>query len=272
MNPSVRRWAQTWTIPIVFLALWEISTRAGLLDPRFFPPLSDVVATAGGQLVNGRLGLDLVLTLQRLLVAFALAAVFGVLIGVASGRWRTVEMLVRPLTDTLYPLPKIALLPLFIIIVGRGEVAYIITAFATGFFQIIISTRGSVRDVPTDLIEAGRNFGATGVRFFTRLLLPAIAPGLLNGLRLGMATCLITLIAAEFVGAEYGLGAMIRRAGQQFAIEEVYAGIVLTGLLGLLINVAFRLATPVALPGQRSRRIRPRQTPPVSPAQGGAVR
>lgn len=254
MSPSVRRWAQTWTIPVAAIVLWEISTRAGLLDPRFFPPLSEIVVTTIDELVNGRLGLDLMLTIQRLLMAFTLAAVLGVGIGVASGRWRTVELLIRPITDTLYPLPKIALLPLFIIIFGRGEIAYIVTAFATGFFQIIISTRGSVRDVPTDLIEAGRNFGATGMRFFTRLLFPAIAPGLLNGLRLGMATCLITLIAAEFVGAEYGLGAMIRRAGQQFAVEEVYAGIVLTGLLGLLINVAFRLAAPIVLPWQRHAR------------------
>lgn len=251
MSPSLRRGAQAWAIPIVLLVVWEVSTRAGLLDARFFPVLSDILVTAVDQLVNGRLGLDLLLTLQRLLMAFALAAVLGVAIGVASGRWRTVELLIRPITDTLYPLPKIALLPLFIIIFGRGEGAYVITAFATGFFQIIISTRGSVRDVPTDLIEAGRSFGATGPRFFSRLLFPAIAPELLNGLRLGMATCLITLVAAEFVGAEYGLGSMIRRAGQQFAIDEVYAGILLAGLLGLLINLAFRLVTPIALPWRR---------------------
>lgn len=256
MNPAVRRWAQSWAIPVIVLVLWEMVTRAGLLDQRFFPPLSDILMTTADELVNGRLGLDLVLTVQRLLVAFALSAVFGVAIGVASGRWRTVEMLIRPVTDTLYPLPKIALLPLFIIIVGRGEVAYIITAFATAFFQIIISTRGTVRDVPTDLIEAGRNFGATGVRFFTRLLFPAIAPGLLNGLRLGMATCLITLIAAEFVGAEYGMGAAIRRAGQQFAVQEVYAGLLIVGLLGLAINLVFRLITPLVLPWQR--RVQPR--------------
>ncbi|HEV7956417.1 MAG TPA: hypothetical protein VGP10_04595, partial [Marisediminicola sp.] len=111
MSPAMRRWAQTWTIPVVVLVLWEVSTRAGVLDPRFFPPLSDIVVKAADQIVNGRLGLDLLLTLQRLLVAFALAAVFGVAIGVASGRWRTVELLIRPVTDTLYPLPKIALLP-----------------------------------------------------------------------------------------------------------------------------------------------------------------
>lgn len=254
MNPTVRRWAQTWAIPVALILLWEATTRLGVLDPRFFVPLSDIAATAVQEFTGGRLGLDLVLTLQRLLMAFALAAVTGVLIGIASGQWRTVELLIRPVTDTLYPLPKIAVLPLFIIIVGRGEVAYILTAFATAFFQFIISTRGSVRNVDTALVEAGRNFGATGVRYVTRLLFPAIAPGLLNGLRLGMATCLITLIAAEFVGAQYGLGAMIRRAGQQFAVEEVYAGIFLTGILGLLINVLFRALEPLLLPWRRRAR------------------
>lgn len=252
MNPTVVRWAQTWTLPVALLVLWEATTRLGLLDQRFFPPLSEILASAVAEFADGRLGLDVVLTLQRLGMAFALAATTGVLIGVASGRWRTVELLIRPITDTLYPLPKIAVLPLFIIIVGRGEFAYILTAFATAFFQIIISTRGSVREVGTELLEAGRNFGATGMRFFTRLLFPAIAPALLNGLRLGMATCLITLIAAEFVGAEYGIGAMIRRAGQQFAVDEVYAGLLITGLLGLAINLVFRLATPLLVPWERA--------------------
>ncbi len=251
MNATVRGWAQAWTIPLALLVVWELTTRLGVLDARFFIPPSEILVSMVDQFVGGRLGGDLLVTVQRLGIAFGIAAIAGVGIGVASGRWRTVELLIRPVTDTLYPLPKIAILPLFIIIVGRGEVAYIMTAFATAFFQIIISTRGSVRNIDAELLEAGRNFGATGLRFFTRLLFPAIAPALFSGLRLGMATCLITLIAAEFVGAEDGIGAMIRRAGQQFAVDEVYAGIVLTGVLGLLINLLFRVLEPVVLPWLR---------------------
>lgn len=254
MNPALLRQLQTWTLPVLLLVAWELTTRLGVLDPRFFIPPSEIVVTVVDELVNGRLGDDLGATLRRLVIAFALAAVAGVAIGVASGRWRTVELLIRPITDTLYPLPKIALLPLLIIIVGRGEAAYVLTAFATAFFQIIISTRSSVRNVDREVLEAGQNFGATGWRFFTRLLLPAIAPSVFDGLRLGMATCLITLIAAEFVGAELGVGAMIRRAGQQFAVDEVYAGIVLTGLLGLLITLLFRVLEPLVLPGRRGPR------------------
>lgn len=251
MNTRMRGWAQAWTIPVALLIVWELTTRLGILDARFFIAPSGVAASIVEQFATGRLGLDLLITLQRLGVAFGIAAVAGVVIGVASGRWRTVELLIRPVTDTLYPLPKIAILPLFIIIVGRGEVAYIMTAFATAFFQIIISTRGSVRNVDPELLEAGANFGATGLRFFTKLLFPAIAPSLVNGLRLGMATCLITLIAAEFVGAESGIGAMIRRAGQQFAVDEVYAGIVVTGILGLAINLLFRILEPLLIPWQK---------------------
>lgn len=254
MSAATLRTLQNAAIPVALLIVWEIATRLGLLDPRFFVPVSEIIATIARELVDGRLGTDLALTLQRLALAFALAAIAGVSIGIASGVWRTFELLIRPITDTLYPMPKIAVLPLFIIIVGRGELAYILTAFATAFFQIIISTRGAVRDVDAELIEAARNFGATGRRYVTRLLLPAIAPALLGGLRLGMATCLITLIAAEFVGAELGIGATIRRAGQQYAIDEVYAGIVLTGVLGLLITLAFRLLEPLVLPWQRARR------------------
>lgn len=251
-NPAVLRRLQAWGIPVLLVVAWELLTRSELLDPRFFIPLTDVVATIVEQLRDGRLAGDLAITLRRLLVAFALAAVAGVAVGVASGLWRGAEMLVRPVTDTLYPTPKIALLPLLIIIVGRGEAAYTLTAFATAFFQIILSTRGSVKDVDPQLLEAGRNFGATGPRFFTRLLLPAIAPALFTGLRLGMATCLITLVVAEYVSAAEGLGSMIHRAGRQFAMDQMYAGIVLTGLLGHLINLTFGFLEPRLLPWHRT--------------------
>lgn len=251
MNQRLRSWAQVWTIPVIVIVLWEIATRLGVLDQRFFIPLSDMLGTLFTQLADGRLGGDLVSTLRRLGLAFSLAAVAGVAVGVASGVWRSVELLVRPVADTLYPLPKIAVLPLFIIIVGRGEVAFILTAFATAFFQIIISTRGAVKNVDSELIEAGRNFGATGPRYFTRLLFPAIAPGLFNGLRLGLATCLITLVATEFVGADDGLGAMIYRAGQQFAVDQMYAGLFLVGVIGLAANLLFLALEPIVLPWQK---------------------
>lgn len=248
MRRNLRGWLYVWTIPAALVITWEVATHMGLLDRRFFVPLSEIAVTIVDQLGDGRLARDMLVTLQRLIIAFALAAISGAVVGVASGLWRVAEMLVRPIADTLYPTPKIALLPLLIIIVGRGEAAYILTAFATAFFQITISTRGSVKNIDPLLLEAGHNFGAIGWKFYRRLLLPAIAAPLLEGLRLGMATCLITLVVVEYVGAELGLGAMIYRAGQQFAVDEMYAGIIIAGLLGHLINVAFRTLEPRLLP------------------------
>ena len=248
MRRTDHRRLQTWAIPIALVIAWEIFTRLEVLDTRFFIPLSEIAVTIVNQFQDGRLPGDLLTTILRLLAAFALAAVTGVIVGMASGLWRAAEMLVRPVTDTIYPLPKIALLPLLIIIVGRGEAAYALTAFATAFFQITISTRASVRNVDPQLLEAGKNFGATGWRFYPRLLFPAIAPALFNGLRLGMATCLITLVVVEYVGASEGLGAMIYRAGQQFAVDQIYAGIFITGFLGHLINVTFRFIEPRLMP------------------------
>lgn len=250
MMRKERRLLHTWAIPIALVILWEVLTQLEVLDTRFFIPLSDIAITIVHQFQDGRLPGDLLTTILRLLAAFAFAAVTGVIVGLASGLWRAAEMLVRPVTDTVYPLPKIALLPLLIIIVGRGEAAYALTAFATAFFQITISTRAAVRNVDPQLLEAGRNFGATGWRFYTRLLFPAVAPPLFNGLRLGMATCLITLVVVEYVGAGEGLGAMIYRAGQQFAVDQIYAGIFITGFLGHLINVTFRFIEPRLLPWQ----------------------
>lgn len=245
-----RRLLQTWTLPIVLMVLWEVATRTEVLDPRFFVPLTEIVTTIIELLTDGRLAGDLATTFRRLLVAFAIAAVGGIAVGIATGSSRAAALLFRPVIDTLYPTPKIALLPLLIIIVGLGETAFILTAFATAFFQICLSTRASVIGVDPTLIEAGRTFGATGWRFLTRLLFPAMAPGLLNGLRIGMATCLITLVVVEFVAADAGLGSLIRLAGQQFAVEQIYAGIVLTGVLGHVINVVFRGIERVALPWQ----------------------
>lgn len=245
-----RRLLQTWALPLLLVVLWEVATRTQLLDPRFFVPLTEIAATVVDLLVEGRLAGDLATTLRRLVVAFAIAAVGGVTVGIVTGSSRVAALLFRPVTDTLYPTPKIALLPLLIIIVGLGETAFTLTAFATAFFQISLSTRASVVGVDPTLVEAARTFGANGRRYVTRLLLPAIAPGLLNGLRIGMATCLITLVVVEFVAADAGLGSLIRLAGQQFAVEQIYAGLALTGVLGHLVNAVFRTIERVALPWQ----------------------
>lgn len=235
-------------VPLALAVLWEVATRAELLDPRYFVPLTEIALTIGDLAATGVLWTELGATVQRLLLASAIAAVGGVALGIATGLWRPVALFFRPLIDTIYPTPKIALLPLLIILVGLGEAAFVATAFATAFFQITLGVAGSVRDLDRSLVEAGRNFGARGPRFVTRLVFPAIMPGLLNSLRLGMATCLITVVVVEFVAARSGVGYLIQLAWQQLHVDRMYAGLVLAGLLGHSITLAFRGLERVLLP------------------------
>ncbi|MFW6090387.1 MAG: ABC transporter permease [Actinomycetota bacterium] len=248
-------------VPLVLAVLWEAATRTEVLDPRYFIPLTEIAATIGRLGADGLLAEEVGATIRRLLVAFAIAAVGGVALGVASGWWRVVALFIRPLVDTIYPTPKIALLPLLIILVGLGESAFIATAFATAFFQITLSVAAAVRDLDTTLVEAGRNFGARGHRFLVRVLLPGIMPGLLTGLRLGMATCLITVIVVEFVAARSGVGHLINLAWQQLQVDRMYAGLVIAGLLGHAINLTFRGLERLALPWR----------PPETVSVGGAA-
>jgi NitT/TauT family transport system permease protein len=262
MTPTwLRDRAPVLVVPLTLAVLWEVVTRAELLDRRYFVPLTEIAATIWQLGAAGVLTDEVGATVRRLLVAFAIAAAGGVVLGIASGWWRPVALFIRPVVDTIYPTPKIALLPLLIIVVGLGEAAFIGTAFATALFQITLSVAASVRALDPTLVEAGRNFGARGHRFFLRLLLPGIMPGLLNGLRLGMATCLITVIVVEFVAARSGVGHLINLAWQQLQVDRMYAGLVLAGLLGQAINVMFRGLEWLLLPWR----------PPTTVPVGGAA-
>lgn len=227
-------------VPVGLALAWEVATRTELLDPRFFVPLTTIFAALAELAVEGVLWQELSITLQRLVVAFGAAAVIGSILGLAAGLWRPVYLITQPLVDTLYPLPKIALLPLMIILVGIGDTAFILTAFATAVFQVMLSLSAGVRDVQPILIEAGRNYGAHGWRFISRVLIPAMMPIVLNALRLALGLSLITVLAVEFVAARSGLGNLVNLSWQQLQVPQMYAGILTAGLLGHVINVLFR--------------------------------
>ncbi|QVQ53899.1 ABC transporter permease [Spiractinospora alimapuensis] len=239
--------------PLVIALAWEALTRTEVLDPRFFVPVTTILRTMGEMAASGVLASEVAVTLQRLGLGFAGAAIGGVVLGVATGVSRTINLLFRPIIDTIYPIPKVALLPLLIIMVGIGEPAFVLTAFMTAIFQIVISVAAGVRDVDPLLIEAGRTYGATGWRFYWRVLIPGMLPSLLHGLRIGMGMCLITVIAVEFVAANSGVGNIVHLSWQQMQVPEMYVGLVVAGLLGHLISLLFSLIERVALPWRQSR-------------------
>ena len=144
-------------VPTAMLALWELCSRLTIVSPRYFPAPTTVAWTLVTRLFAGDLGTDLLVTLMRLAFAFALAAVPAVPLGLLMGMARPVRDLVEPYIAFILPVPKIALLPFLLIILGVGEPAFVLTAAGSAFFQIVISTLVGVQTMDARLIEVGRN-------------------------------------------------------------------------------------------------------------------
>jgi ABC-type nitrate/sulfonate/bicarbonate transport system permease component len=223
-------------VPLALLALWEAASRLAIVSPRYFPPPTAVGAGLVDRFVEGDLGAETLTTLSRLAVAFALAALAGVPLGLVMGRVRALREAIDPYIAFLFPVPKIALLPFLLILLGVGEPAFVLTGATSAFFQITISTLAGVQTMDPRLLEVGRNYGAHGARLFRKVILPAALPSIFTGLRLGLGLALVTIVAVEFITAKSGLGHLVYRHWQMLSTVEMYGAFALVGALGLLLT------------------------------------
>jgi NitT/TauT family transport system permease protein len=223
-------------VPLALLAVWEIASRLAVISPRYFPPPTAI----GGFLVHHFIGEDLgaetLTTVLRLAGAFAIAAIPGVPLGLLMGMARPVREAIDPYIAFLYPVPKIALLPFLLILLGVGEPAFVLTGALSAFFQIVISTLAGVQAMDPRLLEVGRNYGANGARLFRKVVLPAALPSIFTGLRLGLGLALVAIVAVEFIAARSGLGHLVYRHWQMLSTVEMYGAFALVGALGLLLT------------------------------------
>jgi NitT/TauT family transport system permease protein len=223
-------------VPLALLAGWELASRLAILSPRYFPPPTAVAAFLVQHFFGQDLGLETATTVLRLAAAFAIAAVPGVALGLAMGMARPIRNAVDPYIALLYPVPKIALLPFLLILLGTGEPAFVLTGALSAFFQIAISTLAGVQTMDPRLLEVGRNYGARGLRLFRAVILPAALPAIFTGLRLGLGLALVAIVVVEFIAAKSGLGHLVYRHWQMLSTTEMYGAFALVGALGLLLT------------------------------------
>lgn len=220
--------------PIGLLLVWELLVRANVVDFRFFPPPSRIATAAVALVANGELLLHVKASLYRIVLGFAIGAAIGIPVGLAMGAFRILRVMFDPILSALYVIPKIAILPLIMLIFGLGEGSKIaIVALAT-FFVVAINSLAGVRQVEPILIEAGRNFGARGLQMFRHVILPGALPSIFTGLRLGAGTALLVIIAAEFVAANEGIGFLIWRSWTTLVTENMFVGFVVIAALGMV--------------------------------------
>lgn len=218
--------------PLVLLATWEIAVRTGMVDSRFFPEPSAILNVTIDMLKSGELQQHLAISLERVLVGFLLGAVPGVCLGIAMGLMPMLRAAVAPLLDATYPIPKIALFPMFIMIFGIGEESKYAIIASSVVYLVVSNTEAGVRNIERIYLDVGKNFHATRSMMFMDVALPGALPMIVTGLKLGMGVALLVIVAAEFVGARSGIGFLIWTSWQIFEVEKMYVGLAMMALLG----------------------------------------
>lgn len=226
---------------VLLIAIIEWGTRAGVISALTLPRPSDVLATFGELWRTGMLWKHLAPSLSRLAVGAALGVSAGIGIGVLIGLFSLIRAGLVPLVAAIFPIPKIALLPLFVIWFGIDEGSkYALIALGT-FTPTVVATYGAVDNVDRTLIRMGQSFGLSWLSIVRKVVLPGALPGILSGLRVSLAIGIILLVAAEMLGAEFGVGAYILEAGSLYDLERLFAGVVILSVLGVATSAAIGL-------------------------------
>jgi 1,4-dihydroxy-2-naphthoate octaprenyltransferase len=246
--------------PIALLIVWEALVATGVLDRRFFPAPSETLARLWELLQDGTLLTATVVTLRRMAVGFLLAAAPAVLLGLLMGMSRTVRVLFAPLIAALYPIPKIALVPMVVILLGIGEPAKYAIVVISVFFMVVINTMSGVMNVDTRYFDVARNNGASRWDLVWTVALPASLPSILTGINLGLGFALTVIVGTELLLPQGGLGALIWKSYQIYDIATIFAGLLVVAVIGWAFDSAMQEVERQLLPWRvRESSVRPRR-------------
>ena len=238
--PKPQRWIGI-AVFVFLVGIAEWGTQTGWISALTLPKPSDVFDTFCKLYSSGLLYKHLGPSLSRLAVGALFGVSIGIAVGVLIGLFSHIRSGLVPLVAAIFPIPKIALLPLFVIWFGIGEGSkYALIAFGT-FTPTVVATYGAVDNVDRTLIRMGQSFGLSWWSIVRKIVLPGALPGILSGLRISLAIAIILLVAAEMLGAEYGIGAYILEAGSLYDLERLFVGVVILSLLGVIVSAVISL-------------------------------
>ncbi len=239
--------------PLAALGAWEAMAAAGLLDTRFVPPPTAVMRTLWALLLSGELTRHLFTSLSRIFFGFLSGAIPGIALGLWMGLSPIARAVIDPFVAATFPIPKIAILPLLMIFFGLGETPKILIIAIATVYLVLINTMTGVMNLPRIYLDVARNFDAPRWKLFTRVVLPGALPFTFSGLRLGLSTSLIVIVAAEFVAANEGIGFLIWQSWQTLAVERMFVGLMVLAMLGVVITVALQEAERILIPWRENR-------------------
>ena len=239
MRITMRNWVIGVAAPVLLLVAWWFLS-ADSTDP-FFPPLQTILVRFQELWLFEHFQSDVLLSLGNLFLGFVIAAVAGIALGFITALVAPVRWMLDPLIHFLRGIPPVALVPIFISLIGFGTQMRVTSIALAALFPTMIATVDGIRSVSNDLLDVSRVYRLTRKERVLKVLLPAATPQIFSGLQVSLQVAFIVMIASEMLGSSQGIGAMTLLAQQSFMTADMWAGILLLGVIGFLVNILFSL-------------------------------
>ena len=240
--------------PSLLLVLWEILARLGMIDVRLFSSPSRVFTSLIPMIYSGELLANTWVSAQRILLGFLAGAVPGIILGLSMGLFPPIRAMLMPMVAATFPIPKLAIMPLILIVFGLGEASKIFTIAIGVFYLVLINTMTGVINIDKIYLDVAKNFGASRFQFYTTVALPGALPMIFAGLKLGMGTALLLIVAAEMSAAKAGVGWLVWRAYDMFDIEKMFVSLITLAFLGYIFSYALEMLEKIIIPWKADRR------------------
>jgi len=225
-----------WIAPVLAIGLWQLAGSLKLVNPLFLPTPLAILRAIYQLALSGALWHHLSYSIMRILSGWILGTVTGIVVGFAIGLSGLARSVGITFISALFPIPKIALLPLLILWLGIGEEPKIATIALGVFFSTAISVYSGVDAVPRNLIRMAQSFNVPFSAIVRRVIWPGALPSILAGFRITASIALLLVVSAEMIGAEYGIGAFVLQAGNLMQTDQLLAGVVILSLFGLAVG------------------------------------
>jgi len=232
----VPRWYATLGAFVALLAVWQAIGSLGLVSGLFLPTPLQIADALWYLLASGELVSHLEASLFRIGVGWVIGMAAGLAFGLVVGLFSVGRAIGIPIVSALFPVPKIALLPLLILWLGIGESSKVATIALGVFFPTVISVYSGVDQVPRNLIRMAQSFGVPFLSIVWKVVLPGALGSIIAGFRISASIALLLVVSAEMIGAERGIGAFVLQAGNLMQTDQLMAGVVVLSILGLAIS------------------------------------
>lgn len=249
-----RRWELLLSLlgPLVVLGIWEFLSRTQIIDPRFWPAPTSLIDTMQQQISSGALFTNIRISLVRVLIGFMIAAVPGVIIGLAMGLYWPVRVFLMPVATAIYAIPKLAVLPLMLIVFGVGESSKIAIIVVSIFFLIVLNTMSGVMGIDPTYRDVAQNLGASRWQLFTTVAWPGALPAIFTGFRLAMGFALLVIVGTEFLDGNKrepnGIGWYIIRSWNLLKVDDLFVGLLVVAFIAWVLNLLLEVIERRLLP------------------------